>query len=177
MSQTTFCVRKGIGLFCVLIATAAGLAAQAKPASTGNLYQAVMSHKDLIEWRPAVKPPASVPDGVCTLLQTCTGLGEPKFYTLPTATIDGRQVGRAIFWTHTKDKDAFILEHQTHSAAYFFLLGPDGSFQKAVYFEPGKPFVVIANQLAEPTFTRDKKDWLEWASKIGSKPAAPPAEN
>lgn len=175
MSQTRFYVRNGIGMVCLLLAAAAGLAAQAKPSSSGNLYQAVMSHKDTIEWRPAVKP--GLPDDVCTLLQTCTGQGEPKFYTLPAATIDGRQVGRAIFWTHTKDKDAFILEHQTHAAAYFFLLSPDGSFQKAVYLESGKPFVVIANELAEPTFTRDRKDWLEWASKLGSKPAAPPASN
>jgi len=151
-----------------------GLGAQTKAAPSGNLYQEIMSHKDAIEWR-AVKA-GLLPDDVCTLLQTCTG-GEPKFYTLPPATIDGRQVGRAIFMTHTKDKDAFIVEHQTHSAAYYYLLSPDGNFQKAVYLEPGKPFIVIANELAAPTFARDKKDWLEWASKLGSKPAAPPASN
>jgi hypothetical protein len=171
MSQTRVRVLKAISLFCLMLAAGAGLTGQTKPsaAPSGNLYQAVISHRDAIAWRPVVKP--GVPADVCTLLQTCTGKGDPKFYTLPPASIDGRQVGRAIFWTHTKDKDAFILEHQTHSAAYFFLLSSDGNFDKAVYLEQGKPFVVIANQLAQPTFTRDKKDWLDWASKIGT--AAP----
>jgi hypothetical protein len=174
MSRNIFHVRNGFGILCLLLASAAGLSFQAQPADSGNLYQAISSHKDKIEWR-AVKA-GLLPADVCTLLQTCTG-GDAKFYTLPPATVGGRQVGRAIFFTHTKDKDAFIVEHQTHSEAYYFLLSPDGDFQKAVYLEPGKPFVVIANSLASPTFARDKKDWLEWASKAGSKPPAAPASD
>lgn len=170
MSRYTSHIQNGIGIFCLLLAGAAAFAAQSKLAS-GNLYDEVMSHKDKIEWRAAKA--GLLPDDVCTLLQTCTGGGEMKFYTLPPATIGGHQVGRAIFMTQTKGKDAYVLEHQTHSEAYYFLLSPDGNFQKAVYLEPGKPFVVIANELAAPTFARDKKDWLEAVSKAGSKSAAP----
>lgn len=130
----------------------------------GNLYRDVMSHKATLMWRPA-KP--EIPQDVCSFLSACDG-GEEKMVTLPPATIEGHQVGRAIFWTQMKGKDAFILEHQTHTEAYFFLLGPDGSLQKTVYYEPGKPFYLVANETGQPIFDKDKKDWSTWVAKEGA---------
>jgi hypothetical protein len=154
-----------------MLASSAGLAAQTKPPSSAsqpyNLNQEILDHKDKVEWRPAANP--GLPPEVCNLLKACSGDNSTlKFYTLPPATIDGRKVGRAVYLTNVKGKDTLILEHQTRSDAYFFLLGPDGSFQKAVYLEQGKPFYLIANELAQPTFDKDRKDWQDWASKLGA---------
>ena len=160
-----------VALFFFTLACSAGFAAQTKPSSSVsqpyNLTQEILDHKDKVEWRPATNP--GLPPEVCSLLKACSGDSAAlKFYTLPPATIDGRKVGRAIFLTSVKGKDALIVEHQTRSDAYFFLLGPDGNFQKAVYLEQGKPFYLIANELAQPTFDKDKKDWHDWASKLGT---------
>jgi hypothetical protein len=160
-----------VALFFFTLARSAGFAAQTKPSSSVsqpyNLTQEILDHKDKVEWRPATNP--GLPPEVCSLLKACSGDSAAlKFYTLPPATIDGRKVGRAIFLTSVKGKDALIVEHQTRSDAYFFLLGPDGNFQKAVYYEQGKPFYLIANELAQPTFDKDKKDWHDWSSKLGT---------
>ena len=108
---------------------------------------------------------------MCNYFSTCTGdKADPKVFTLPPSTIDGRQVGRALFLTQTKDVQhpAVILEHQTPNVeVYFFLLSPDGSLQKTTWVERGKPYMVIANSLAQSKFDRDKKDWQDWASKLG----------
>ena len=159
-----------VSLASLFFVSAALLSAQTKPSSSAsqqvNLDKEILDHKDKIEWRPATNP--GLPPEVCSLLQACSG-DVPKFFTLPLATIDGRKVGRAVYLTTAKGKDALILEHQTgRSEAYFFLLGPDGNIQKAVYLEVGKPFFLIANELAQPTFDKDKKDWHDWTSKLGS---------
>ena len=160
-----------VALFYLILASSRGLEAQAKPSSSASqqpsLTQEILDHKDKVEWRPATNP--GLPPEVCKFLQACSGdQAAARLYTLPLATIDGRKVGRAVYLTTVKGKDALILEHQTRSEAYFFLLGPDGNFQKAVYLEQGKPFYLIANELAQPTFDKDKKDWQDWASKLGS---------
>jgi hypothetical protein len=169
MNNTRICGPVLVSLFSLVFTGAALLAAQTKPSSSAsqqvNLSKEILDHKDKIQWRPAANP--GLPPEVCSLLQACSG-DMPKFYTLPLATIDGRKVGRAVYLTTAKGKDALILEHQTRSDAYFFLLGPDGNIQKTVYLEQGKPFFLIANELAQPTFDKDKKDWHDWASKLGS---------
>ena len=75
-----------------------------------------------------------------------------KFFTLPPATIDGRQVGRAIYLTKSKDKDVLVLERQTTLRRLFLPLSPDGNLQKAVYLQQGKPFYLVSNELAQPKF-------------------------
>jgi hypothetical protein len=137
-------------------------------ATSGNLFKDVVERKNDIQWRTYNAP--KLPEQVCNLLSVCTGeKEEPKVVTLAPATIDGRRVGRGLFLTQVKDPQhpAVVLEHQTTSEAYFFLLSPQGNLQRTVYLEQGKPFLVIANELARPAFERDKKDWLEWASKLG----------
>ena len=140
-------------------------AGQAKP---GNLFKIVVDRKNDIQWRTYNAP--KLPDDVCNLLSVCTGeKAEPKVFTLAPATIDGHRTGRGLFLTQAKDPQhpAVVLEHQTSQEAYFFLLSPDGKLAKTVYLEPGKPYLLIANELAQPVFQRDQKDWLEWAEKLG----------
>ncbi len=149
----------------LMLAFSLQLFGQAKP---GNLFKAVVEHKNDIQWRTYNAP--KLPEEVCNLFSVCTGeKAEPKVFTLEPATIGGRRVGRGLFLTQAKDAQhpAVILEHQTTSEIYFFLISSDGSLQKTAYLEQGKPFLIIANELAQPTFQRDQKDWLVWAEKLG----------
>ena len=43
--------------------------------------------------------------------------------------------------------------------------------KSTAYLEAGKPWYNIANELGESKFDRDKKDWHDWASKLGAKEA------
>ena len=137
-------------------------------AKQGNLFKTVVDHKDDIQWRTYNAP--KLPEDVCNLLSVCTGeKAEPKVFTLAPTTINGHKAGRGLFLTQAKDPQhpAIVLEHQTSMDAYFFLVSPDGKLAKTVYLESGKPFLLIANELAQPVFQRDQKDWLDWAEKLG----------
>jgi hypothetical protein len=142
----------------------------AAPASGGpyNLYQEVVAHQGTIAW-PASSG-ASIPDDVCRMFKTCSGAA-PKAFVLPAATLDGTRTGRALFLVPTKDAQHpdVVLEHQTTSAAYFFLVGADGNLKSTAYLESGKPWYLIANELGQSKFDRDKKDWHDWVSKLGAK--------
>jgi hypothetical protein len=140
------------------------LASQVKAA--GNFVKQVLDHKADVTWITYKTP--TIPDDVCTSLSVCSGPAA-KVAALPPATIGGRKVGRALFLTQLKNQPAILLEHQVPGhEIYFFLLAPDGSLQKTAYVEEGKPYIVIANSLAQPTFNADMKDWSSWADKLGS---------
>jgi hypothetical protein len=153
---------------------AAGLAGQAKPSSPTNqptnLFKEVIDHKDQIQWRPA--PPPAIPADVCQMLKVCEDKGAPKLITLPRATDGGQPVGRGLFLSRTKDPknpDAVILEHQTVSDLYFFLVSPDGNLQKAAYIQQGSSsWMPIAASLARPVFEKDRNDWHDWLMKLGA---------
>lgn len=154
--------------FFLTLAFSFQLAGQAKPA--GNFVKQVLDHKADVTWITYKTP--TLPDEVCTELSVCSGPAA-KVAALPPATIAGRKVGRALFLTQMKNQEVIVLEHQVpNREVYFFLLGPDGGLQKTAYLEEGKSFLVIANSLAQPTFSADMKDWSEWASKLGSAKAA-----
>lgn len=160
--------------FSLMLAAQAVSAAPVPQAATGNLAKEILDHKDAIQWRSA--PDAAVPADVCTMFQACTG--PMKFVTLPAATEGGTKVGRGLFWTPAGPKqktDAFILEHQTYSDVYFFLMSPDGNLLKTAYKAPGKTWVSMGNGIAQPTFDKNKQAWHAWVIKMGSKPAAPKA--
>jgi len=81
-------------------------------------------------------------------------------------------VGRGLFLSGTKDPknpDAVILERQTVSEMYFFLVSPDGSLQKAAYLQQGNTsWLPIATSLAKPVFEKDRSDWHDWVMKLGA---------
>lgn len=158
-------------LFSLLLILSAGLRGQMKSAAPGgsyNLYQEIVGHEGAIAWMTASAP--SVPDDVCNIFKTCSR-GAAKAFVLPAATIDGARTGRALFLVPTKDAQHpdVVLEHQTTSDAYFFLLAHDGNLNSTAYLESGKPWYNIANELGQSKFDRDKKDWHEWVSKLGAK--------
>lgn len=138
--------------------------------AAGNFVKQVLDHESSVTWITYKTP--TLPDDVCTLLSVCSGPAA-KVAALPPATIGGRKVGRALFLTHMKAQPAMVLEHQVPGReVYFFLLAPDGSLKQTAYLEEGKSFIVIANDLARPTFNADMKDWTAWADKLGTaKPA------
>jgi hypothetical protein len=148
--------------------------AKANPSPSGNqqanLYKEVIAHKGLIKWRPA--PPPGLPTDVCLIFKACandkTG---PKLVTLPPATEAGQPVGRGLLLSTSQDTqhpDAVILEHQTVSELYFFLVSPDGALAKTAYAQQGsKSWTPVANALAQPVFDKDLKDWMDWVSKLG----------
>jgi hypothetical protein len=161
------------GLFSSLLISSPALPGQAKPpapVSSGpvNLYQDVATHQGAITWMTASAP--TIPDDVCKIFKTCSN-GTPKAFVLPAATLGGVKTGRALFLVPTKDAQHpdVVLEDQTTSAAYFFLLGQDGSLNSTAYLEAGKPWYHIANSLAQNKFDRDVKDWHDWASKLPAK--------
>jgi hypothetical protein len=135
-----------------------------------NLYKGVIAHKGLIKWRPA--PPPGIPTDVCVIFKACasdkTG---PKLFTLPPSTDAGQPVGRGMLLTTSQDSqhpDAVILEHQTVSELYFFLLSPEGALARTAYAQQGsKSWTTVANALAQPVFDKDLKDWLDWETKLG----------
>jgi hypothetical protein len=161
ISQTWRAAGVAIAL-AVVLSLSGQLAGQAKV----NLVKEVNDHKADVTWITYKTP--TLPDEVCTLLAACSG-PPAKVAALPPATIGGRKVGRALFLTQVKNQPAVILEHQVPgSEIYFFLLAPDGSLQKTAFVEQGKPYITIANSLAQSKFDADMKDWDAWAKKLGS---------
>ena len=81
-------------------------------------------------------------------------------------------MGRGLFLSGTKDPknpDAVILEHQTVSDLYFFLVSPDGNLQKAAYIQQGgSMWLPIASSLARPVFEKDRNDWHDWIAKLAA---------
>lgn len=147
------------------------MAGQAKPgtaAASGNFFQEVMDHKAQIPWRPA--PLLGIPADVCQLFRVCEDKGAPKLATLPRVTEGGQPVGRGLFLSGSKDPknpEAVILEHQTVSELYFFLVAADGSLQKVAYLQQGSTqWLPIASSLAKPVFEKDKNDWHDWLTKL-----------
>jgi hypothetical protein len=162
-----------VGLFSFLLVCSPASRGQAKPAAPAsggpvNLYQDVVAHQGAITWTTASAP--TVPDDVCKIFKSCSS-GAAKVFVMPATTIDGTRTGRALFLVPTKDAQHpdMVLEHQTTSSVYFFLLAQDGSLKTTAYYEAGKPWYNIANELGESKFERDKKDWHDWASKLGAK--------
>jgi hypothetical protein len=106
------------------------------------------------------------------LFKVCEDKGAPKLATLPRATEGGQPVGRGLFLSGTKDPknpDAVILERQTVSDLYFFLVSPDGSLQKVAYLQQGSTsWLPIATSLAKPVFEKDRNDWHDWVMKLGA---------
>jgi len=160
-------------VFSLLLVSSPALRGQAKPtapASGGpvNLYQDVVSHQGGITWVAASAP--TIPDDVCKIFKSCSN-GAAKAFVMPAATLGGVKTGRALFLVPTKDAQHpdVVLEDQTTSSAYFFLLGQDGSLNSTAYLEAGKPWYHIANSLAQNKFDRDIKDWHDWASKLPAK--------
>jgi hypothetical protein len=148
--------------------------AKANPAPAGNqpanLYKDVLDHKAGIKWRPA--PPPGIPTDVCVIFKACTNdKTAPRLATLPSATESGQPVGRGLLLSTTQDSqhpDAVILEHQTVSELYFFMLSPDGNLARTAYAQQGsKSWTTVANALAQPVFDKDRKDWLDWVAKLG----------
>ena len=159
------------GLFSLLLIASPKLHGQMKPAASGgpvNLYQDVVAHQGAITWMAASAP--SIPDDVCRIFKSCSN-GAAKAFVMPATTIDGTKTGRALFLVPTKDAQHpdVVLEHQTTSVAFFFLLAQDGSLKSTAYLESGKPWYNIANELGQSKFDRDVKDWHDWASKLGAK--------
>src|ERR1700733_12048245 len=146
--------KTGALLFCTVVALSVGLALTLMKAAEAqsNLYNEIMDHKTQIEWKPAVAPQPLLSPEICNLLAPCNGdKGTAKGFILPVATVDGRKGGRAIFLAPTADAkhpQVLVLKRETRTEGYFFLLGPDGTLSKAVYVEVGKPFSLVANELA-----------------------------
>ena len=91
----------GALLFCLVVVSSIGLALTLMKAAEpqSNLYNEIMDHKAQIEWKPAVAPQPLLPPEICNLLTPCNeDKGNAKVFILPVATVDGRKVGRAIFW-------------------------------------------------------------------------------
>lgn len=156
------------------VAAPAKLAGQAKPAPANNqpanLFKEVLDRKSQIQWRPA--PPPGIPPDVCLMLKVCEGQEATKFAALPRATENGQPVGRGLYLTGSRDPknpDAVLLERQTVSELYFFLLSPDGNLQKTAYIQQGgSSWRSLASSLAEPVFEKDRKDWHDWLMKLGA---------
>jgi hypothetical protein len=147
---------------------------KANPAPAGNqqanLYKEVADHKAAIKWRPA--PPPGIPTDVCVIFKACTNdKTAPRIATLPQATESGQPVGRGLLLSTTQDPqhpDAVVLEHQTVSELYFFLVSPEGNLARTAYAQQGsKSWTTVANALAQPVFDKDRKDWLDWLAKLG----------
>ena len=146
--------------------------------SSVNLYQDVMSHKASMSWKPA--PAINYPDDACSVIDSCSSDGSaPKVFVLPSATVDGRRVGRAVYLVKIKDPkdpkqtEAVVFEHQTVSQTYFFRVGPDGTIQHTVYLESGKPWMPIPNTLGQSVYGKDISAWHDALTKPAG--AAAPA--
>ena len=171
MNPTRFCGTLFLFFFSVVGAV---LASQLKtpppPNQPANLFKEVLDHKGQIQWKPA--PPPGIPADVCQMFKVCEDKGVPKVVTLPRETEGGQPVGRGLFLSGTKDPknpDAVILEHQTVSDLYFFLVSPDGNLQKAAYIQQGgSMWLPIASSLARPVFEKDRNDWHGWIAKLAA---------
>jgi hypothetical protein len=159
---------------CAVFASVPGaLFAQAKPAAGAvNLYKEINDKKAAIAWQNA--PATAIPMDVCTILGAC--VGQNKWITLPPATEGGQKVARALYLSQdSKKNDLFIMQRQTYSDSYYFLLGPDGNLQKAAFVQLGaKQWQPIAVSLVSTQFEGEKKVWHDRVLKLGA-PAAPAA--
>jgi hypothetical protein len=162
-----------IALLTVSWQSAANLHPQAaKPAAPAgqiNVVKDIMDHKDTLNWKPA---PNGIPGDVCTILQVCNG--EVKVIALPRATEGAVPVGRGVFLTQDDKKvDVLVLERQTPSDTYFFLLTPQGTLAKAAYAQVNsRSWLRVGMALGGPVFDKDKVVWHNWASKLGTAAAA-----
>jgi hypothetical protein len=164
-----------LALFFVMTVTLLPkLAGQAKPASapsqSANLFKEVLNHKGQIQWKSA--PPPGIPTQVCLMLKVCQGKEAAKFVALPRSTEGGQPVGRGLYLSGTgdpKNPDAVLLEHETMSEIYFFLLSPDGNLAKTAFIQRGgSSWMSLASLLAKPAFEKDQKAWLDSVMKIGT---------
>ena len=162
-------------LFGLAVACSIGLAGQIVSAQQANLYKEVMAKKDTIVWKPA--PATLMPAPVCNILQACAG-NPDKVIALPVATENGQRVARGLILTKLQDAkhtDAVVMLDQSLDI-YFFLVGPDGSLQKAAYHQGGSTsWLAMANSLAQPVFAKDAKIWHDRVGQLGGAPAAAPA--
>ena len=136
----------------------------AAPAASYNVTKEILDHKEL-NWKPAAN---GIPQDVCSILQVCNG--EVKVIALPRATEGGLPVGRGVFLTQDDKKaEVLVLERQTPSDTYFFLLTPQGTLAKAAYAQVGaRSWTPVGMALSGPVFDKDKVVWHNWASKLGS---------
>jgi hypothetical protein len=83
-------------------------------------------------------------------------------------------VGRGVFLTQDDRKaEVLVLERQTPSDTYFFLLTPQGTLAKAAYAQVGsRSWLPVGMALGGPVFDKDKVVWHNWASKLGTAAAA-----
>lgn len=133
-----------------------------------NITKEIMDHKEL-NWKAAAN---GIPQDVCAILQVCNG--EVKVIAQPRATEGGVPVGRGVFMTQDDKKaEVLVLERQTPSDTYFFLLTPQGTLAKAAYAQVGaRAWTQVGMALSGPVFDKDKVVWHNWASKLGSGAAA-----
>ncbi|HEY6465818.1 MAG TPA: hypothetical protein VIY69_07495 [Candidatus Acidoferrales bacterium] len=162
------CVIAAIACAGAAFLASGGSVAAKPPAPAGvNLYQEVIAHQASIKWVNA--PPDAYPDDVCNYLHACSSDGSaPKAFILPVATLGGRRTARAVFLVKIKDPkepEAVVFEHQTADQTYFFRVGPDGNITYTAYLEPGRSWLLIANQLGQPLFDKDAPDWHAALSK------------
>jgi hypothetical protein len=140
-----------------------GAPARARQAGGVNLFQDVMSHKATISWQSA--PATNYPQDACDVISACSSDGSaPKVLVIPTATVDGRKVARAVYLVKVKDAknpEAVVFEHQTASSTYFFRVAPDGSIAAIAYLTRGANWLPVAsgNGQAVATFQKDAADW------------------
>jgi hypothetical protein len=133
-----------------------------------NITKEILDRKDTLNWKPAAN---GIPADVCAILQVCSGTN--KVIAIPVATEGGQKVARGVFLTQDqKHADTLVLERQTPSDTYFFLLTPQGTLAKAAYAQVTSKSWLPMGSLAEPTFDKDKALWHGWASKLGTAAAA-----
>lgn len=134
-----------------------------------NVVKEILGHKDTLNWKSVDN---AIPGDVCTILQVCNGA--VKMIALPRATEGGVPVGRGVFLTQdSKKADVLVLERQTPSDTYFFLLTPEGTLAKAAYAQVGsRSWLPVGMALGGPVFDKDKVVWHNWASKLGTAAAA-----
>jgi hypothetical protein len=175
MNSTKFSGTLLLFVFLVMsVAPLPRLAGQAKqpPAANQpvNLFKEVLDHKDLINWKPA--PPPGIPTDVCLMMKVCEGQVPTKMTSLPRITEGGQPVGRGLFMSRSRDPknpDAILLEHQTVSELYFFLLSPDGNLQKTAFIQQGgTSWTSLASSTAEPIFEKDRNAWHDAIMKLSA---------
>lgn len=168
--KNTVCVAAVLAFAGAAFLSSGASAKSPAPASV-NLYQEVMAHKAGLKWVNA--PADNYPDDVCNYLHACSSDGSaPKLAVLPVAEVGGRRTARAVYLVKIKDPkepEAVVFEHQNAEQTYFFRIAPDGSILYSAYLEPGKSWLLIANQLGQPVFDKDVPDWQAALSKAGGR--------
>ena len=162
-----------IALLIIIWQPTANLCSQAaKPAAPVgqvNIVKEIMDHKDTLIWKPAAN---GIPSDVCSILQVCNG--PVKVVALTRSTEAGQPMGRGVFWTQDDKKaDVLVLERQTPVDTYFFLLTPQGTLAKAAYAQVNsRSWTAVGMALSGSIFEKDKVVWHNWATKLGTAPAA-----